>query len=121
MAGKQYFSTVGSRVLSVSGIVACMSEPLFRHLAVAPSLPSGKRKAVIMQPYFLPYLGYFQLFSAADVIVIYDDVQYTKQTWINRNRFFLNGSIKYISINIQKDARHKKINERNIAYKYFND
>jgi hypothetical protein len=85
-----------------------MSEPLSSHLAVASSLPSGRRKAVIMQPYFLPYLGYFQLLAAADVIVIYDDVQYTKSSWINRNRFYLNGRIDYLSIDLQRDSHQKK-------------
>lgn len=84
------------------------------------ALPSGRRKVVIMQPYFLPYLGYFQLFSAADVILIYDDVQYTKQSWINRNRFYINGRIEYISIDLQRDRHQKKINERMIADEYFN-
>jgi len=96
-----------------------MSEPLSSHLAVASSLPSGRRKAVIMQPYFLPYLGYFQLLAAADLIVIYDDVQYTKSSWINRNRFYLNGRIEYLSIDLQRDSHQKKINERTIADEYF--
>jgi hypothetical protein len=43
-----------------------------------------------MQPYFFPYLGYFQLIHVADVFVVYDDVAYIKQGWINRN-FLLAG------------------------------
>jgi len=39
----------------------------------------------IMQPYFLPYVGYFQLMQKCDVFVLYDDVQFTKKGWINRN------------------------------------
>ena len=42
-----------------------------------------------MQPYFFPYIGYFQLINAADKFVIYDDVNYIKQGWINRNRILL--------------------------------
>jgi hypothetical protein len=42
----------------------------------------------IMQPYFLPYIGYFQLINASDLFVIYDDVQFTKRGWINRNRIY---------------------------------
>lgn len=41
----------------------------------------------IMQPYLFPYIGYFQLISAADRFVVYDNIQYTKKGWINRNRF----------------------------------
>lgn len=47
-------------------------------------------KIAIMQPYLFPYLGYFQLISAVDKFVIFDDVNYIKQGWINRNRL-LNG------------------------------
>lgn len=42
-------------------------------------------KLAVMQPYFFPYLGYFQLIHAVDVFVVYDDVAYIKQGWINRN------------------------------------
>jgi hypothetical protein len=45
----------------------------------------------IMQPYVFPYLGYFQLVHAVDHFVFYDDVQYTRSGWINRNRIKTNG------------------------------
>ena len=48
-------------------------------------------KIAIMQPYFLPYIGYFQLINAVDVFVIYDDVNYIKKGWINRNTILVNG------------------------------
>jgi hypothetical protein len=80
---------------------------------------AGGKKIAIMQPYFLPYLGYFQLFAAVDVVVVYDDVQYIKQSWINRNRFFLNNSIEYVSIDLIGDHHTRKINERRISPIYF--
>src|ERR1700676_1677029 len=40
----------------------------------------------IMQPYFLPYLGYFRLFAASDLFVIYDCVQFPRRGWVHRNR-----------------------------------
>ncbi|MBN1005314.1 WbqC family protein [Amphritea pacifica] len=40
----------------------------------------------VMQPYLFPYIGYFQLIYAADIFLIYDDVSYIKQGYINRNR-----------------------------------
>ena len=49
--------------------------------------------AGIMQPYFLPYLGYWQLMNAVDTYVVYDDVNYIKRGWINRNRILMNGHI----------------------------
>lgn len=44
-----------------------------------------------MQPYLFPYLGYFQLVQAVDRFVIYDDVTYIKQGWVNRNQIRVNG------------------------------
>lgn len=46
----------------------------------------------IMQPYLFPYIGYFQLMHAADRFVVYDDVNYIKQGWVNRNRILVNGA-----------------------------
>jgi len=40
----------------------------------------------IMQPYFLPYAGYFRLFHASDLFVIYDCVQFPRRGWVHRNR-----------------------------------
>ena len=48
-------------------------------------------KLAIMQPYIFPYLGYFQLLGAVDKFVVYDNIQYTKKGWINRNRILHNG------------------------------
>ena len=42
-------------------------------------------KLAIMQPYFFPYIGYWQLINAVDTFVIYDDVTWIKSGWINRN------------------------------------
>ena len=48
-----------------------------------------------MQPYFMPYIGYFQLMSAVDKYVIYDDVSYIRRGWSARNNILLNGQ-KYL-------------------------
>ena len=40
-------------------------------------------KVAIMQPYFMPYLGYYHLIDSVDLFIIYDDIQYTKKGWIN--------------------------------------
>ena len=49
------------------------------------------KSLAIMQPYFFPYIGYWQLIHAVDRFVIYDDVNYIKGGWINRNRILING------------------------------
>ena len=72
-------------------------------------------KVAIMQPYFFPYLGYFQLMSAVDVFVVYDNIQYTKKGWINRNRMLLNGEDSMFSLPLKKDSDLLNIRERAIA------
>ncbi len=72
-------------------------------------------KIAIMQPYFCPYIGYFQLIRAADVFVIYDNIEYTKKGWINRNRFLARGEAATFSIPIKKDSDHLDVRERFVA------
>lgn len=71
-------------------------------------------KLGIMQPYFLPYIGYWQLMNAVDKYVIYDDVNFIKGGWINRNRILLNGKSQYFNIQMQGASSFKLINEINI-------
>jgi len=68
-----------------------------------------------MQPYLFPYIGYFQLINAVDTFVIYDDVNFIKQGWINRNRILLNGSDFMFNIMLKGSSSFKKINEIEIA------
>jgi hypothetical protein len=68
-----------------------------------------------MQPYFFPYIGYFHLIHSSDVFVVYDNIQYTKKGWINRNRILNNGQPLTISLPIKKDSDYLDINKRFIA------
>ncbi|MER3383099.1 WbqC family protein [Pectobacterium aroidearum] len=68
-------------------------------------------KLAIMQPYFFPYIAYWQLINAVDVFVIYDDVNYIKSGWINRNNFLINKEKKLFSISLFSASSYKKINE----------
>jgi len=61
-------------------------------------------KLAIMQPYFLPYIGYFQLIAAADIFVVYDNIKYTKKGWINRNRILQNGEALTVSLPLKNDS-----------------
>lgn len=69
----------------------------------------------IMQPYFLPYIGYFQLIDSVDEFVIYDNIQYTKRGWINRNRILQNGKDSYITLPLKKDSDFLDVRERYLA------
>ena len=75
-------------------------------------------KIAIMQPYFLPYIGYFQLINVVDKFVILDNIQYIKQGWINRNKFLQNNKEKYFSIPIKKSSSNSSIINREISDKY---
>ncbi len=68
-----------------------------------------------MQPYFLPYIGYFQLIKAVDTFVVYDNVQYQKKSWINRNRYLLDGKDAIFSIALKKDSTYFNINDRYLS------
>jgi hypothetical protein len=72
-------------------------------------------KLAIMQPYFLPYIGYLQLVNAVDIFVVYNNVQYIKGGWINRNRYLLDGEDYYFSIPLKKDSTYLNINDRYIS------
>jgi len=68
-----------------------------------------------MQPYFFPYAGYFQLFAAANRFIFYDDVNYIRGGWINRNRFLMNGEAKFFLVPIADQSSFRKIKDTQIA------
>jgi hypothetical protein len=72
-------------------------------------------KVAIMQPYFFPYIGYFQLINAVDTFVLYDDIEYVKQSWINRNRILLNGQPAFFSLPLKKDSDYLHVDQRFLA------
>lgn len=69
----------------------------------------------IMQPYIFPYIGYYQLINAVDRFVIYDDIEYTKKGWINRNRILLNGTDHLFTLPLKKDSDFLTVKERTLA------
>jgi hypothetical protein len=78
-------------------------------------------RVAVMQPYFLPYIGYWKLISAVDIFVVYDNIKYTKKGWINRNRFLLNGKEALFSISLKKDADFLDIKQRALAESFDRD
>ena len=64
----------------------------------------------IMQPYFFPYLGYFQLVNAVDKFIIYDDVNYINRGWVNRNKILINGESNLVSVPLINASQNKLIN-----------
>ena len=73
------------------------------------------KKVAIMQPYFLPYVGYFHLIKSVDEFVIYDNIQYTKKGWINRNRILVNNNDKMLTLPLKKDSDYLDVKDRVLA------
>ena len=72
-------------------------------------------KTAIMQPYIFPYLGYFQLIHAVETFVFYDDVNFIKRGWINRNRILVNGEDQLFTVPLKKASQNRLINEIELA------
>ncbi len=68
-------------------------------------------KVAIMQPYFMPYIGYFQLINAVDEFIIYDDVNFINKGWINRNNILAIDKANLFTIPLIGASQNKLINE----------
>jgi len=67
-------------------------------------------KLAIMQPYFFPYIGYWQLIHSADTFVLFDDAQYMRHGWVNRNRILKpGGGWQYILVPLKKHVATESI------------
>lgn len=74
-----------------------------------------------MQPYFSPYIGYFQLIAAVDMFIVYDNIKYTKKGWINRNRILQNGKDVMFSLPLKSDSDSLDVRERELAADFNRD
>lgn len=69
-------------------------------------------KIAIMQPYFMPYAGYFRLFHATDLFVIYDCVQFPRRGWVHRNQLInYQNTLQWLTLPIAKAAQTTKIKD----------
>jgi hypothetical protein len=83
---------------------------------IVESKRDSGHKVAIMQPYFFPYQGYYNLISSADTFVVYDNIKFVKGSWINRNRILgETGGPAYISIPLKKDSDFLQIRDREIS------
>ena len=68
------------------------------------------KTVAVIQPYFVPYAGYYRLFEAADYVVMFDCVQFPRRGWVHRNRFFLStGELDWLTLPIAKADRDARI------------
>jgi len=68
-----------------------------------------------MQPYFFPYIGYYQLMHAVEKFVVLDDVDYIKGGWINRNIIPIGGKPHWLTLPLVSPSPNRQINQTNIA------
>lgn len=78
-------------------------------------------KVAVMQPYFLPYIGYFQLIKSVDVFIVYDNIKYTKKGWINRNRMLQNGKDFMFSLSLKNASDSLDVCERELSADFNRD
>lgn len=72
-----------------------------------------------MQPYLFPYIGYFQLINAVDRFVVYDDVNFIKGGWINRNNLLINKKSNLFTVPLDKPSPFALINETQINLNFY--
>jgi hypothetical protein len=72
-------------------------------------------KIALMQPYFMPYIGYFQLINAVDKFIFFDNANFIKQGWINRNNILLNQQRHRFYLPIKNISSNRSIAETTIA------
>ena len=76
-------------------------------------------KIAVMQPYFFPYIGYYQLVNAVEIFVFYDDVNYIKKGFVDRNSILLNGQPFSFKVPCRSVSQNKRINEIEIDMDQF--
>lgn len=78
------------------------------------------KKIAILQSNYIPWKGYFDLINMVDEFIIYDDMQYTKNDWRNRNKIKTQNGIQWLTIPVIQKSLEQKINETNIFDKKWN-
>jgi hypothetical protein len=73
------------------------------------------KKIAILQSNYIPWKGYFDLMNMVEEFVIYDNVQFTKNDWRNRNRIKTSHGIQWITIPVRQESLSQKINETKVS------
>ena len=76
------------------------------------------KTVAILQSNYLPWKGYFDVMRAVDEFILYDDVQYTRRDWRNRNRFKSPAGVRWLTVPVQVKGRYEqRINETVVSEK----
>ena len=73
------------------------------------------KKVAILQSNYIPWKGYFDIIGSVDAFILYDDMQYTKNDWRNRNKIKTQNGLQWLSIPVRQESLHQKINETKIT------
>jgi hypothetical protein len=84
--------------------------------ASSDSHTKPKKTICIMQSNYAPWKGYFDLMRLTDELVLYDDVQYTRRDWRNRNRLKSPSGVRWLTIPVKVKGRYlQRIDETTIS------
>lgn len=78
------------------------------------------KKVAILQSNYIPWKGYFDIIKMADVFVVYDEVQYTKNDWRNRNQIKTANGLSWLTIPVIQKSLNQKINETFVSQSNWN-
>jgi hypothetical protein len=78
------------------------------------------KKVAILQSNYIPWKGYFDIIRQADVFVIYDEVQYTKNDWRNRNLIKSSNGNQWITIPVNQKSLNQRIDETEVSLQNWN-
>jgi hypothetical protein len=93
-----------------------MMQAPFAPINAATGPSTAPFTVAVMQPYFIPYAGYFRLFAASDLFVIYDCVQFPRRGWVHRNRLAdRGGTERWLTLPMQKAPRDVLIRDLRFA------
>lgn len=78
------------------------------------------KKIAILQSNYIPWKGYFDIINMVDEFVFYDEVQYTKNDWRNRNKIKTSQGIQWLTIPVRQETLEQKIKDTKISDKKWN-
>lgn len=73
-------------------------------------------KATILQPTYLPWMGYFEMINSSEIYIVFDHVQFEKKSWQQRNKIKTANGVIYLTIPVEKAPRKTPISEIKISY-----
>lgn len=78
------------------------------------------KKIAILQSNYIPWKGYFDLINMVDEFIFYDDAQYTKNDWRNRNKIKTSQGIQWLTIPVRQESLNQKIKDTKVIDKKWN-